>query len=406
MVNYRILFLPTLAALTALAWSPALTPPLLADETLTLATALDRGRLQARETVAASARQRAAEARAKEAAGYRLPQVRLSEQWIRTDSPADAFGMLLNQERFSFPAFVAGNPNDPDPLSTAITRLEVEIPIWTGGELRRASRRPASPPRRRPKAPAGPAIRRRSPPPRRGSAWPRRVKPRPCSRSRARPSPRTSSSPAPTPRQGMLVRSDLLRAEVELARLDDLLAEARGNVRIAESNLAFRLGEPLDTRYDLEALADPPPIAQEGAGWLASAESRSDLAAARKLLEAGDLEAKALKGGIFPRIGLVARHDLVDDQLFGNNGDSTTIAALASFDLYDGGKRRAAMAAARRTPRPGVPMSSASRPASSSKRSRPSRSLRSPSSAAGPLRPRSPRRKRPCASSRIASVPA
>jgi len=43
----------------------------------------------------------------------------------------------------------------------------------------------------------------------------------------------------------------------------------------------------------------------------------------------------------------VARHDLVDDQLFGNNGDSTTIAALASFDLYDGGKRRAAMAAAK-----------------------------------------------------------
>ena len=61
--------------------------------------------------------------------------MRISEQWIRTDSPADAFALLLNQERFSFPDFVTGDPNDPDPLSTAITRLEVEIPIWTGGEL-------------------------------------------------------------------------------------------------------------------------------------------------------------------------------------------------------------------------------------------------------------------------------
>ncbi|MDQ1348775.1 MAG: hypothetical protein QG573_2151, partial [Acidobacteriota bacterium] len=128
MANYRFL----LALLLAV---PILTPALPADESLTLATALDRGRLQARETVAASARQRAAEARAREAAGYRLPQVRLSEQWIRTDSPAEAFALLLNQERFSFPAFVTGDPNDPDPLSTAITRLEVEIPIWTGGEL-------------------------------------------------------------------------------------------------------------------------------------------------------------------------------------------------------------------------------------------------------------------------------
>ena len=132
MVIYRYL---SALSLVALAFTPALTPALFADESLTLSSALDRGRLQARETVAASARQRAAEARAKEAAGYRLPQVRISEQWIRTDSPADAFALLLNQERFSFPAFVTGDPNNPDPLSTAITRLEVEIPIWTGGEL-------------------------------------------------------------------------------------------------------------------------------------------------------------------------------------------------------------------------------------------------------------------------------
>ena len=42
--------------------------------------------------------------------------------------------------------------------------------------------------------------------------------------------------------QGMLVRSELLRAEVELARMDDLVTEADGRVRIANANLAFRLG--------------------------------------------------------------------------------------------------------------------------------------------------------------------
>ena len=131
MVVHRFRVFP-FAALTL-----AAAPALFADETLTLAGALDRGRLQAHEIAVATARQRAAEARVQQAAGYRLPQVRISEQWIRTDSPADAFALLLNQERFSFPDFVTGDPNNPDPLSTAITRLEVEVPIWTG-EIGRA----------------------------------------------------------------------------------------------------------------------------------------------------------------------------------------------------------------------------------------------------------------------------
>ena len=37
---------------------------------------------------------------------------------------------------------------------------------------------------------------------------------------------------------------------------------------------------------------------------------------------------------------------LVDDQLFGSHGSATTIAAAATFDLFDGGRRRAAAAAA------------------------------------------------------------
>ncbi len=326
--------------------SAGLAPALFADDTLSLAAALERGRTQARETTAAAARQHAAEARARQAAGYRLPQVRLSEQWIRTDSPADAFGLLLNQERFSFPDFVAGNPNAPDPLSTAITRLEVEVPIWTGGELstRLAQARLAAEAAAESAGRTGDQAAVAA-----AEAWIRLAQAREAAalleKSRATVAAHVDLARA-YDAQGMLVRSDLLRAEVELARLDDLLEEARGNARIAETNLAFRLGEPLDTTYALEPLPEPPPIAGQSAGSLASSGSRGDLAAARKLLAAGELEARALRGGRLPRIGLVARHDLVDDQLFGNHGDSTTIAALASFDLYDGGKRRAAMAAA------------------------------------------------------------
>ncbi len=313
---------------------------------LDLATAMAGGRAQAREVVAATARTAAADARAREAIGWRLPQIRISETWTRTDSPADAFGLLLNQERFSFPEFVAGDPNNPDPLTAAITRFEVELPIFTGGELsarvsqaKFAAAAAAASQKRTTDAAAVAAA----------EAWIRLAQAREgvalLERSRDTVAKHVENARAYA-EQGMVVRSELLRAEVELARIDDLLAEARGQARVAESNLAFRLGEPLATERALAPLAPLDALAGSLDDWLAGTEARGDLDAARQLLAAGDLEAKALRGRLWPRVGVVARHDLVDDKLFGSHGDSTTVAALASFDLFDGGKTRAAAAAA------------------------------------------------------------
>jgi outer membrane protein TolC len=318
-----------------------------AQDALTLAEALARGRSGAREVMAARARQRAAEARAKEAAGYRLPQIRLSQRWIRTDSPADSFGMLLNQERFSFPEFVSGNPNDPDTLETAITRFEIELPIWTGGEISTRIRQA--------KLVAGAAGERFA---RAGDeaaflaaeAWIRLAQARESVALLEKARETVAAHVALAKdylTQGMLVRSDVLRAEVELARLDDLLAEARGNARVAEANLGFRLGEPLGTSYTLATLIDPPKLTGSREQWGDAADARRDLGAARKLVAANELEADARRGGLFPRIGVIGHYDLVDDQPLGSNGDATTIMAVASWELFDGGRRRASIASAR-----------------------------------------------------------
>jgi outer membrane protein TolC len=316
-------------------------------DSLSLSAAMAGGRAQAREVVAATARTAAAEARAREAGAWRLPQVRLSETWTRTDSPADAFGLQLNQERFSFPAFVAGNPNAPDPLTAAITRLEVEIPVWTGGEL---STRVAQARFAAAAAAAGQQRAADQAAVSAAEAWIRLAQAREgvslLERARATVATHVENARAYS-EQGMVVRSELLRAEVELARIDDLLSEARGQARVAESNLAFRLGEPLATERVLAPLAPLDAIAGGLDEWLAGTEARGDLDAARQLLAAGELEAKALRARLLPHVGVIARHDLVDDSLFGAHGDSTTVAALATFDLFDGGRKRAAVAAAR-----------------------------------------------------------
>ncbi len=81
--------------------------------------------------------------------------------------------------------------------------------------------------------------------------------------------------------------------------------------------------------------------------WLASADGRFDLEAARRRLEAGRLEETVRRSARLPRVGLVARHDRNDRSLFGASGDSTAIVAMAAVDLFAGGRHRAAAARAR-----------------------------------------------------------
>ena len=142
MTHSRIASLLVLGALAAAATPPA------AGEQITLAETVALARANAPEIAAAEARVTAGEARLRQARGYRLPDISLHEIWMRTDSPAEAFALQLNQERFSFPAFVSSDPNDPATIESATTRLQLSLPLYTGGEI--ASRVAPRPPPQRP----------------------------------------------------------------------------------------------------------------------------------------------------------------------------------------------------------------------------------------------------------------
>jgi outer membrane protein TolC len=330
------------------------TPPLEPTETLTLARVIALARQRAGEVTAAQARRRAAEARLEEARGYRLPRVSLSEIWMRTDSPADVFGLQLNQERFSFQDFVATDPNDPDPLTNATTRLEIQLPVYTGGELSARIRQAelaseaASSGAHRVGDEAAFAA---------AESYVHVAQAREqvalLERSLATVTAHVQFARAYV-EQGMLVASELLRAEVERARLTDLLTTARGQARVAEAALAFRLSLDQGSHWELAPLPDPVPLAggQERGSeagletWLAGAESRIDLIAARQMEEVAHLEIDVRRALRRPRIGLLGRYDFADEALFGTGGNNAAVMAVASLDLFAGGSHRAAAAAA------------------------------------------------------------
>jgi outer membrane protein TolC len=334
-------------ALVAGALAPVAARAQAAAGELTLAAAMAQARQRGYEVAAADARVEAARQQERQAAARRLPVVRLQEIWMRTDSPAEAFALTLNQERFSFPDFVAGDPNRPRAVESATTRLEVEVPLYTGGELTARIRQAGLATEA-----AGALADRAADAAALAAAEAyllvaqaeERVEL--LERSLATVRAHVALAGAHV-EQGMLVRSELLRARVEAARLEDLLSEARGQAQVSRAALAYRLADPDAGGGRIAPLPAPAPLSRALDEWLAAARRRPDLEAARHGVAAMDLEARARGAAGRPRVGLVARGDLVDDSPFGDHGDSTTVLAQASWDLFAGGRHRAAAAAAR-----------------------------------------------------------
>lgn len=320
-------------------------PPLAAGE-LSLLEAMATARVQAQEVLAAQARAAAESSRLAQAQSSRLPLISLQEMWISTDNPAEVFALQLNQERFAFEQFVMADPNEPERLDNATTRILLTLPVYTGGELsgRIGQARAAA---------EAAAIR---------AAWVETGAALAAAEAYVRLAQarenvtlleqvvETLEAHVALARayvgQGMAVRSELLQAEVEWSRVADLLAEARGRARVAESNLSFRLAADPATEWRLEPLRPPSAIAGSLADWLGSTTLRADLQAARRLLDAAELEIRVRRAARLPKLGLAARYELYDDVLFGANGRSGAVMAMASVDLFSGGRHRSAQAAA------------------------------------------------------------
>jgi len=319
----------------------------LRSQELSLREAMARARTNARQVASAESRLAASRQALSEAKAYRLPRLQLQEVWLRTDSPAEAFALQLNQERFSFADFVSGDPNQPDAIENSLTRFEVSMPIYTGGEvstrIRQAELAASAADATRGWSQDSAALAA-------AAAYIQLAEAREnvelLQRSLATVTAHVQLARSYV-EQGMLVGSELLRAQVEQARVEDMLTEAKGDAAVAESNLAFRLAMDQDSHFELAPLGEPRPVIHELDDWLGTAAHRADLGAAQSRVEAARLEAEAERAARLPKVGLVARYDLNDKSLFGSHGEAFALMAQASVDLFSGGRHRAAVAAAK-----------------------------------------------------------
>lgn len=306
-----------------------------AQERVTLRTAVDAVLTTNPAIAGAVAGTRVAEARVDEARASRLPRIDASGTLMRSNNPVFVFGSLLEQGRFGAQHFDPGFLNDPDPLTNDRLALNVRYTLFDQFRRRDLT---AQAQNAVGQAAAG------------GEEARQRLRAETIARfygallaeEKRRVAAETVASAEADARsmrdryeQGLLVESDLLGAEVQLASFRQRLIEAEGDAAIVRAALATLLRRPLDAPIEVSgsipASASPlPPLDEAVADGVAR---RGELQIAKNATGNAGVQVRTARASRLPRADAFASAGA-------SRGDTDhALGLVISVDLFDGGRR-------------------------------------------------------------------
>ncbi|HJX16720.1 MAG TPA: TolC family protein [Acidiferrobacterales bacterium] len=348
---------------------------------LSLDEAIRHALSQNLELRAAGQQAQAADARANAARGAFLPQVGVRYMVRRSDNPLDAFADKLNTRTVD-PAsdFSAQALNYPSTSTVHATQLTVELPLYTGGRLV-AGRREAGAfaeaarlgyERRRQITAYDTLHAYRAA---QAAAYGVGIANDAVEAAREH-----ADTTARLVRQGRIVASDRMTAELNLASAQSLREQAANRQRLALEELRLMMGLPADAALVLPPWENPATAMDGGSagreavsewGFLpwtnagavfppastavpATAEreqralaARKDLKANEALLTASRTRITAARAAFQPQVGLVAADSWYDDNAALDN-KSQSIMGVVSLNLFNGGRDWHGLSAAQR----------------------------------------------------------
>jgi outer membrane protein len=297
-----------------------------------------------------------AEAVLRQARGNKLPRVNLSLTATRSNDAMNAFGMKLGQRNATFNDFGAGeftgpaalgvaphNLNHPGAVNNVNSRIELQVPVYNGGMVQsnidtaKAYVRAAQ---------SGDDVARQQLTKNILMAYQgvhaarAYVKLAGEARAAAEEYVRISDK---LYKQGMVVKSDVLSAKVNLEDVKVKQAEAKNTEASALDQLALLLGKSLDEPLDVGEPVMPTLLAGSDADLRHQAlESNSGLRALRNQLTGAGAQVGAAQAGKKPQFNVMLRQDWNDSDL-GFAAPSYTVAGVLSWTAFDGGGNNAAI---------------------------------------------------------------
>ncbi len=310
----------------------------LAARPLSLEEALDIALKDNPQVRAVMSELKMSEAQKVQARSAFFPRLDVEEGFIRSDNPVMVFMEKLNQELFSQSDFRIQNLNDPSPRTDWATRLVLTQPIFNrgkeyiGNELSK-------------KAYEITALRQKAV--KQYVAF--RVESAYLKTLLAIQRRKVMTRAVDTARQGYelarnrylagtALKSDMLAAEARLMRLKHELATAKAEEKTAMSELNSIMSRPQNEVWEL----DQGVLLEKGAtrpleAWIKLAkERRPEVAISDKFVELALLKKKGAKLNFLPSLNLQGDYELHGEDPFSDDGESWSIMAKASFNIFKG----------------------------------------------------------------------
>jgi outer membrane protein TolC len=315
---------------------------------LTLEEAIAAAVVHNPEMSAAQSRLDAAETRIRQAKSGYLPQLTFSETFSQTNNPVGAFGTKLNQAVITQQDFIPDRLNHPDAINNFATAFNLQWSLYSGGQTRIGLEQ----------AQQG----------REGSdLFLERTRQRIIARTatayvglllasknvfvveEALASARASLSMVDSRyRSGFVVKSDLLRAQVRIAELEQELLTAKSRVEIAQAVLAGAMGDDGNRRYDpVNALENCREITEDRRFWIDQAlAGRPDLKQVRLQESIAGKEIDKAQGAHLPEVNLFGTYE-INSEDFSDTADNYAVGAMLRVNLYSGNRISAKAAEAK-----------------------------------------------------------
>ncbi len=308
---------------------------------LTLREAIERG-LAGSPLLAAADHERvqAAAGIQRARAGY-LPRLELSHGYARSDQPVFAFGSKLNQGNFTSSDFELDRLNHPGPVDNFRTALTLRQPLFTGGrtsaglEQAEAGREIADLQSARTRQEVVFQVARAYFGLQLAQERQRAVD------ASLRAAEANLALAQSRFRAGLAVESDVLAAEVRLARLREDASSAGAQLTVAQAALNDAVGLPLD---EPQVAVDP--LALRPARDVADVtgetqDRRPDYRALLVEERARERVIRVARSDYFPTIGLEGTYELNTEGPVGDGQGSWSVMAVLRWNLFNGGADQA-----------------------------------------------------------------
>lgn len=306
------------------------------------------------DIMASQAQLAQAEAALSQAQGQRWPHLTASVTGTRTNDPLNAFGLKLSQRNATFNDFglsqFSGDGtvapaalNSPQPLSNYNTRIELQIPLYNGGMISGYVEQARSYVRA---AQAGSQAARQQVVFHVIQAYQGLLAARAYVNVTRQAQAAAAAYVKTTQNllnEGVVVRSDLLFAQVNLANVSVALAEAQRAEAAAMDQLHLLLGLPLEEKLEIGADYLPTLPAGEVADLQQEAlAAHPGLIVLRSQLEAAGAAVQVAGADYYPHLNAIVREDW-NAPTFQQMKPSYTVAGVLSWQIFDMGTTRGAV---------------------------------------------------------------